>query len=133
VQARGDGEVGVGRLEVPRRVVVKQHLPALGEAGQRKYSLDVAPGDGTSRLHDVVVVDRPDEADLAAAGQPNRPADRQRGSGGEPSCGRRGRGGDGRRHGGIYRTRPESARAAAHVFSGFFLAAGNSTLFRINR
>jgi hypothetical protein len=118
---------------------VDEHLATLGEAREGQDTPYVAARDHPRRLHHAVVADPADEADLPPLGEPDSCLYRECCFGGESIGG----------HGTIYRTNAGNGYAASRrndfqmsgrralettqVFSGFFLAAGKRTLFRISR
>ena len=107
--ARRNFEVGVRRLKHSGRMVVHQHFPGLRESGKCEYAAHVTACDGPGADDHAVSVHLAREAHLVPRGKHDGRADRFGGP-----CG-------------------HAISAGAHVLSGFFLAAGNSTLFRISR
>ena len=99
-------------LQHPRGVVVDEHLAALCEPREREYARHIAARHGTRGRDDSLLAHRAGEAHFVPASERD---------GGPHGAGRPG--GDPR----------DGGHALAHVLSGFFLAAGNSTLFRISR
>ena len=106
VKPRRDVEVGAGGLEPAARMVVQQHLAALGGAGEREHGIHRAPGDGPGAGDHAVAVHLRHERDL--------PAPRRGDLRGEVGPDARG-------------------DPLAHVLSSFFFAAGKRTLLRISR
>jgi hypothetical protein len=92
-------------------MVVHQQLAAIREARQRQHALHVAARDDARRLHDAR---RRSTVQTKQTSRP--PARRMADRGSRPRRPARGAPG-----------------LAAHVLSGFFLAAGKSTLLRISR
>src|SRR5688500_4126801 len=64
-------------------MVVDEHLAALCETWQGEHALCIAPRDHPRRADDGFIVDRADEAHLAAAGESNSGAHGGRGSRGQ--------------------------------------------------
>src|SRR5581483_9282460 len=108
VDPRGDVEIGIRGFEIAGRMVVHQHLATCRESGQCQNTGDITPRHDPCRGDPLLLIERADEAHFAPARQ------RDRG----PNGGSR---------------RRRQASRLTHVLSGFFFAAGNSTLLRINR
>jgi hypothetical protein len=97
-------------------MVVQQHLAAARDAGQGKHRPGIAAGGDPNGADDPRVIERSDEADLPAPGDPDGRTHR---------CRRRGR----QRHVG----ERNGIGMRRQVLRGFFFAAGKSTLLRISR
>ena len=106
VQPRRDVEVGARGLQPAARMVVQQHLAALGGAGEREHRIHRAPGHGPGAGDHAVAVHLRHERDF--------PAPRRGDLRGEVGPDARG-------------------DPLAHVLSSFFFAAGKRTLLRISR
>jgi hypothetical protein len=112
VDPRGDFEVRIRWFEASGRMVVHEHFASLREAGERQDAPHITSRDWPRARDDSVVVDLAGEAHLVPERERDRGAHRLRRV---PSDAISGGG------------------APGHVLSGFFLAAGKSTLFRISR
>ena len=117
---RGNLEIRAAGLKESRRMVVQHEFTALGYPWQREHASDVAAEYHTRRGNQIVVINRAHETHFVATGQFDRHPDRTRRFGGQPCHTRR-------RRAGLHHA------LTGHVFRGFFLAAGNKTLFRIKR
>jgi hypothetical protein len=107
VQARGDAEIGAGGIEHAARVVVQQELAADGDPRQGQDRVHRAARHHSRFDEETVRVGARDERHLTAVGRGDLGAQEVADRGREP--------------------------LDAHVLSSRFLAAGNSTLFRMSR
>src|SRR5258708_1710511 len=111
-------------------MIMDEHLAPSGDAGEGEHRANPATRHHARRVDHPAIVEATDEADFLSAGESNRSTHTGRGSVRHPRC---------RRchwHDGTYRLDREesmSVERPSQVFSGFFFAAGKSTLFRISR